>query len=121
MCITSFLCLIHILIIILCEFRKKGNFKIRAGEWDTQTKSEPYPHQDRVVKEVVVHENFNPNSLYNDIALLVLEEPVQLTENVDVVCLPAQGEVIDNSKCYASGWGKNIFGRFSVPHCIHFS
>lgn len=26
--------------------------KVRLGEWDTQTTDEPYPYQDRKVKEV---------------------------------------------------------------------
>lgn len=32
--------------------------KIRVGEWDTQTKNEVYPHQDRNVLEVICHKEY---------------------------------------------------------------
>lgn len=91
--------------------RQPSELKIRAGEWDTQTKNEVYPHQDRNVQAVVVHENFHSGALYNDTAILILSEPVEYAENVDVVCLPERGEVFDGSKCFASGWGKDVFGK----------
>ncbi|XP_047119356.1 phenoloxidase-activating factor 2 [Schistocerca piceifrons] len=88
-----------------------NQMKIRAGEWDTQTKNEIYPHQDRRVKEIIVHENYHAGALYNDVALLLLQEPVDLAENVDVVCLPDRNTVVNSSHCFASGWGKDVFGK----------
>lgn len=32
---------------------------VRCGEWDTQTKSEPLPHQDRGVAAIEFHPEFN--------------------------------------------------------------
>ncbi|XP_052901681.1 phenoloxidase-activating factor 2-like [Anopheles moucheti] len=84
---------------------------VRAGEWDSQTRNELYPHQDRRVADVIIHEAFNKGSLANDMALLVLEEPFQLAENVQPICLPPQGTTFDQSTCFASGWGKNVFGK----------
>ncbi|CAH0730203.1 unnamed protein product, partial [Brenthis ino] len=84
----------------------------RAGEWDTQTEKEVYPYQDRNVKEVVVHKDFNGGNLFYDIALLFLESPMTLAPNVGVVCLPPQGlRAKAGSKCFASGWGKDKFGK----------
>lgn len=85
--------------------------KIRAGEWDTQTKREPFPHQDREVSRIFIHENFHPGALRNDYALLILTQPLELAENIDVVCLPEANEVFDGAQCFASGWGKNVFGN----------
>lgn len=85
--------------------------KIRAGEWDTQTKNELFSHQDRQVSQVIIHEGYYAGALYNDIALLVLESPVDPAENIDTVCLPQQGEIIDRTRCIASGWGKDVFGE----------
>nr|XP_012141187.1 PREDICTED: tryptase-like isoform X2 [Megachile rotundata] len=85
--------------------------RIRAGEWDTQTKSELYPHQDRNVQTVIIHEKYNSGALYNDVAILILTEPVTLAENVDLVCLPEPNTVFDNTRCFATGWGKDIFGK----------
>lgn len=85
--------------------------KIRAGEWDTQMKQEVYPHQDRDVVKVVVHPNFHAGALFNDVALLFLNEPVLLQENVDIVCLPTKDTVVDQKQCFASGWGRDVFGK----------
>ncbi|XP_034934878.1 uncharacterized protein [Chelonus insularis] len=95
-----------------CVASKTANqLKIRAGEWDTQTKNEPYPHQDRDIAKVIVHPDFHPGALRNDFAILILSQPVELAENVDVVCLPEQNELFDNDRCFASGWGKDQFGK----------
>ncbi|XP_059478438.1 phenoloxidase-activating factor 2 [Neocloeon triangulifer] len=107
--------LIHPQVVITaahCVAGKDGQgLKIRAGEWDTQTKNELYPHQDRNVVQVLVHPEYYAGALYNDVALLKLDAPVNAADNVDVICLPEQGQNFDHSRCYASGWGKNVFGK----------
>lgn len=95
-----------------CVFNKqKEQLLIRAGEWDTQTRRELHPHQDRRVVDVITHKDFNKGSLANDVALLILNEPFQLAQNVQPICLPPKGTTFDHSKCFASGWGKNVFGK----------
>lgn len=89
---------------IFTKYRKKINFI--TGEWDTQTKDEPFPHQDRDVNDVLVHEHFKKANLFNDIALLFLTEPVKMIENVNTACLPPPDSVFDNKRCFATGWGK---------------
>lgn len=85
--------------------------KVRAGEWDTQIKSEVFPHQDRDVVKVIVHPNFHAGALFNDVALLVLNNPIDLQENVDLICLPPKDLVPDQKQCFASGWGRDVFGK----------
>lgn len=94
-----------------CVIGKDKRFKIRAGEWDTQTKKELYPHQDRDVETIIVHPQYYAGALFNDIAILILQKPVEIAENVDVICLPTQDAVIDKTRCLASGWGKDVFGK----------
>lgn len=91
--------------------KAKEVYVVRAGEWDTQTKNELYPHQDRRVREIIVHERYNKGSLANDVALLILDQPFDLAENIQPVCLPPKNTKFDGSQCFASGWGKNIFGK----------
>lgn len=79
---------------------------VRSGEWDTQTIDEPFPHQDRGVAEVLIHENYRRGSHFNDIALLILDKPVDLAENVNTACLPPHDFVFEHQRCYATGWGK---------------
>ncbi|KAH8249097.1 hypothetical protein KR032_005835 [Drosophila birchii] len=95
-----------------CVHNKQPNtIVVRAGEWDTQTKTEIIPHEDRYVKEIVYHEQFNKGSLYNDIAVLLLESSFDLQMNIQPVCLPNVQDVFDYDRCYATGWGKNKFGK----------
>ncbi|KAK1130370.1 hypothetical protein K0M31_018502 [Melipona bicolor] len=91
--------------------KQPSELRIRAGEWDTQTNNEIYPHQDRTVQKVIIHEKYHAGALFNDFAILILSEPVNLTDNVDLVCLPERNDIFDNSRCFASGWGKDIFGK----------
>ncbi|XP_020281678.1 serine protease 42-like isoform X2 [Pseudomyrmex gracilis] len=91
--------------------KQPRELRIRAGEWDTQTKNEIYPHQDRDVEKVVVHKDFHSGALYNDFAILILKDPIEYAENVDIVCLPESNAIFDTSKCIASGWGKDVYGK----------
>uniref|UniRef100_A0A7G3ASC6 Phenoloxidase-activating factor 2 n=2 Tax=Lutzomyia longipalpis TaxID=7200 RepID=A0A7G3ASC6_LUTLO len=95
-----------------CVDGKQPNvLKVRAGEWDTQTKNEIYAHQDREVESFIIHQDYYKGALFNDIALLFLKTPLDLAENVQTVCLPPQDFNFDTSRCYASGWGKDVFGK----------
>lgn len=91
--------------------RQASELKIRAGEWDTQTKNELFPHQDRDVSKVTIHPDYYKGALYNDVALLFMNEPVELAENIATVCLPPQNYKFDHNRCFASGWGKDVFGK----------
>ncbi|KAI9585411.1 phenoloxidase-activating factor 2-like [Glossina fuscipes] len=84
---------------------------VRAGEWDTQSTNEILPHVDKQVKEIIVHENYDRNTLHNDVALLILEESLHWEENIRPICLPEPNINFDGSKCLASGWGKDKQGR----------
>lgn len=90
---------------------RKGQLKIRAGEWDTQTTKERLPYQERAVTRVNSHPDFNPRSLANDIAVLELDQPIQLADHINVVCLPPVNFDTRRTDCFASGWGKSQFGK----------
>lgn len=97
---------------------KPGKLMIRAGDWDISRTDEQFPHQDRGVRSIVVHKGFSRPSLHNDIALLILTSPVELTENVNTICLPPLNAQFDNNNCFVSGWGKDSYGFNGVYHSI---
>lgn len=46
-------------------------------------------------------------SLSNDIALIKLAEPVTLSDQVQLGCVPAAGALLSNLQpCYITGWGR---------------
>ncbi|XP_050433716.1 phenoloxidase-activating factor 2-like [Adelges cooleyi] len=90
---------------------------VRAGDWDLNTEKELYLHQDRRVSKVVVHTSFNSGGLHNDVALIFIDEPFFLQENIQIMCLPEQDQVYDFSLCFSSGWGREFFtkiGQYQV-------
>ena len=85
--------------------------RVRAGEWDTSNTKEPVAHQDREVKKVIAHSEFNPKNLYNNVALIFLVHPFDLGPTVDTICIPYEREAhFLPEKCVATGWGKNEWG-----------
>lgn len=95
-----------------CIQNKKPNeIKVRLGEWDTQTTNEIHDHQDRNVVDMVFHDKFYKGGLFNDVGLLFLDKPAEIIETVNTICLPPQDYNFDLSRCFASGWGKDVFGK----------
>ncbi|XP_073831119.1 phenoloxidase-activating factor 2-like [Musca autumnalis] len=98
--------------------RPLNSFKIRAGEWDTQTTKERLPYEERSPAKVVQHPRYNPRNVGNDFALIFLQTPFVLGDHINVVCLPPPNFVPQSgTTCYSTGWGKDQFGaqgRFSA-------
>lgn len=95
-----------------CMLNKvESDFSIRVGEWDTQNENERLPHSDHKIREIVIHENFSKSNLRNDIALLFLEDSVQVADHINPVCLPPKDASFDNENCFVTGFGKSEFGR----------
>ncbi|XP_038221444.1 phenoloxidase-activating factor 2-like [Zerene cesonia] len=87
-----------------------NKIKCRAGEWDTQTENELFAHVERDVKKIVVHPDFNEKRSSNNVALLILQSPFNLTDqpHMGLACLGRQTPN-PGTLCYSMGWGKNFF------------
>ncbi|CAH4034497.1 unnamed protein product [Pieris brassicae] len=82
--------------------------KCRLGEWDTQNTNEIYPHQDRDVSKILVHEQFSSKTSANDVALVITSSPFDLTDpHVGIACLSLNEPKMDAS-CFSMGWGKDF-------------
>lgn len=90
--------------------------KVRAGEWNIKKTDEPYPHQDEFVKEILIHPQYKTGSLWNDVALLVLNQAFIVKANIGFICLPVGKLKVDEKRCVASGWGRKAMakGRISA-------
>ncbi|XP_052745969.1 phenoloxidase-activating factor 2 [Bicyclus anynana] len=85
-----------------------NELKCRAGEWDTQTDKEQYGIQERDADRFVSHEEYFRASVYNDIALIFLKAPFELTSapHIGPACLARV--MPDAATCFSMGWGKDV-------------
>ncbi|KAJ8940410.1 hypothetical protein NQ318_009339 [Aromia moschata] len=60
---------------------------------------------------IIIHPKYNPASLRNDIALLILDVPFKLTDNVGLICLSQRERQNVEGTCVATGWGKNSYRK----------
>ena len=59
---------------------------------------------------------YNPNTFENDFAILKLDSPLELNDDVKPACLPTSSDYLDVSsteeECFTSGWGTLSSGIF---------
>ena len=63
-----------------------------------------------------MHPVFNSRNLWNDFAILHLEDDFDLESHINVICLPTEADFqdFDKDKCVATGWGKDSLGKFNA-------
>ncbi|KAK2574958.1 hypothetical protein KPH14_008721 [Odynerus spinipes] len=77
---------------------------VRLGDYNIKTNTE-VRHIERRVKRVVRHRGFNSRTLYNDVAVLTLSEPVDFTEQIRPICLPSGSQLYSGKTATVIGWG----------------
>ena len=107
------------------KLEANDGLKVRIIEYDARgfQDSERNIHQDIFVTRFIIHPNFNPKRLTDDIAVLILEKPIELQRQngVNAVCYPACNNMFDYKfqngtgvRCWVAGYGKDAEnGKFS--------
>ncbi|XP_069755623.1 chymotrypsin B-like [Narcine bancroftii] len=68
------------------------------------------------VKEAFTHPKWNPSTINNDITLVKLSSPVQLTREISPVCLVSAFKTFSpGKKCVTTGWGLTRYNAFLTP------
>ena len=83
------------------------SWKIVAGELDMTVDSGL--EQSKRITNYLIHPDFNPQTLNNDICLLTLDSPLEWNKNVQRIPLSTQLDL--TSSCLGSGWGSNKDGE----------
>lgn len=73
-----------------------SQIKIRLGEFDFSQTTESHAHLESGIKKKIVHPSYNFFTYENDLALLKLENPVNLTTSPHIVpiCLPGSDDLL---------------------------
>ncbi|KAG5893554.1 hypothetical protein JTB14_013638 [Gonioctena quinquepunctata] len=77
---------------------------VKLGDHNIKTNSETR-HVEKRVKRVVRHRGFDARTLYNDIAILTLDSPVEFTSHIRPVCLPSGASDHTGKTGTVIGWG----------------
>lgn len=77
---------------------------VRLGDYNIKTNSE-VRHVEKKVKRVVRHRGFDSRTLYNDIAILTLDSPVQFNKQIRPICLPSGSSSYAGNTATVIGWG----------------
>ncbi|NWI74816.1 PRS55 protease, partial [Dryoscopus gambensis] len=62
------------------------------------------PLEEHSPDSLILHEEFNRTSLQNDIALILLSNPIEFSMEKIPVCLPFMGDMDTWQHCWAAGW-----------------
>ncbi|XP_031571755.1 chymotrypsin-C-like [Actinia tenebrosa] len=85
-----------------------GQYRVVLGEHDRKKQDGEISV---AVHSIQAHEGFSMKHLRNDIAVIRLARPVVLNGKIGTVCLPPKdSRVVENKKCFITGWGRTIGG-----------
>lgn len=81
-----------------------------ASNWQTYSGMQDQYKQDgvqrRSVKKIISHPDYNQMTFDYDIALLELSKPLEFTNTIQPICLPASSHVFPaGMACWVTGWG----------------
>ncbi|XP_070067738.1 loricrin-like [Drosophila takahashii] len=96
----------------------ENQFIVRAGEWDLHTNTEQQKHEDVFIRKIVRHSGFNEANGANNVALLFLARPLQLSRHINLICLPPANWRFSWNRCIVSGWGKKNLNAISYMNLL---
>jgi len=96
-----------------------SKIRIRIGEWDFSSTSEPHKNVERKVTKKIVHPDYNFFTYENDLALLKLEKRVNFQDNIIPICLPANDDLLVGEMGTVAGWGRLSEGG-SLPSILQY-
>lgn len=77
---------------------------VRLGDHNIRTNTETR-HIEKKVRRVVRHRGFDSRTLYNDVAILTLDSPVQYRRDIRPICMPSGSAGYSGKTATVIGWG----------------
>lgn len=82
------------------------SIRIRVGEYDFGSLSEPFPFIERSARRKVVHPKYNFYTYENDLALVQLDQPIVFPPHIAPICLPPDNIDLLGRNATVTGWGR---------------
>ncbi|XP_023230910.1 transmembrane protease serine 9-like [Centruroides sculpturatus] len=101
---------LYVLTAAHCQPGFLGSLMVLLGEHDLTGDYELLKPVKKKVKRMIVHRQYNSQTLENDLALLELESPVRFQSHIIPICLPDRWEDFTGQIAYVTGWGKLSHG-----------
>ncbi|KAK9712872.1 Trypsin [Popillia japonica] len=60
------------------------------------------------IKRTISHPSYRATNLSNDIALIILDKPIELTDNMGLICVPPPNTALNNISCTVSTLNRNL-------------
>lgn len=113
----------HVLTAAHCIFGKDNLNWARIGDHDLANETDVDTAKNYRVVERRLHEQYNTRTFANDIAILVLEEPVEFNFARHTVCLPFNENMkkldLDDKKPFIAGWGAVRYRGAASAKLLH--
>lgn len=76
---------------------------VRLGDLNLKLREPDLPETDVLISQFIPHENYNPKTKHNDIAVIQLDRNIDFSKRLRPACL-AQPGTSQKSKATATGW-----------------
>ncbi|KAM9846481.1 enteropeptidase [Aulostomus maculatus] len=76
----------------------------------SQSDSNSFDVQTRQVDCIVINSGYNRRTKDADIAMIHLQQPINLTDLIQPICLPSHHQKFASGKCFIAGWGRDTEG-----------
>lgn len=107
LCGGTLITTLHVLTVAHCI--QTALYFVRLGELDITSDQDGANPVDIYIQRWVVHERYDEKKIYNDIALVLLQKSVTITEAVRPICLPVEAKQRTKDLTYyapfIAGWG----------------
>uniref|UniRef100_A0A182MER7 CLIP domain-containing serine protease n=1 Tax=Anopheles culicifacies TaxID=139723 RepID=A0A182MER7_9DIPT len=101
----------HVITVAHCI--QTGLYFVRLGEHDITTDQDGASPVDVYIQRWLVHERYDEKTIHNDIALVLLQKSVPITDTVRPICLPLEAKQRTKDVTYfapfIAGWGAVSF------------
>ncbi|PNF34236.1 hypothetical protein B7P43_G17518 [Cryptotermes secundus] len=110
----------HVITAGHCVHGRRDLYMARLGELDLKDDNDGATPTDILIVDRKVHEEYNPTTFVNDIAILRLQDAVTFTALIRPICLPLAPEIRTRDFVrnfpYIAGWGSVQFNGPSSSH-----